>query len=102
MVGPKVTHRSTDDARVARRLSALFVEEVRKTMDRMVADGKLDHIREGNSSDAEILAERKKLVLVLKEGMLERKDMELEIAVQAGVVWLMRMDREAFERALQF
>lgn len=49
-------------------------------------------------SDENLLKHRKALVARIKEGMLERKDMELEIATLAAIVWFLRLDKKRQEQ----
>lgn len=47
-----------------------------------------------NVSDKKLLDLRRELVAVTKQGMLERKDMEIEIALLACFVWWNRLESE--------
>jgi len=42
----------------------------------------------------ELLKQRKRLAQALKQGMLERKDKELEIAIFAALVWYNRLEQK--------
>ena len=53
--------------------------------------------------DTDAVAEQtEKLDEVMRAGMLERKDLELDIALQAGFVWLLRQDQEEIDRVLSY
>jgi hypothetical protein len=49
-------------------------------------------------SNENMLLQRTELVARVKTGMLERKDMEVEIGLQAFIVWYLRLDKADRER----
>lgn len=49
-----------------------------------------------------LLALRKSLVAMVKKGMLDRKDLEEEIAVLAGLIWFMRQEEDRRYRIENF
>jgi hypothetical protein len=89
---PKIKH---VDGRATRILSRAvvrsFLKEVEKDFDRRMAA--LGPFMQA-PTDASILKERKELVQKVKIGMLDRKDQEIQIAVQAMIVWWMRLEKE--------
>ena len=52
------------------------------------------------TNDTNLLTHRRALVRMVKEGMLERKDMEPEIAMLAAIVWYLRLDKARQERVM--
>lgn len=49
-------------------------------------------------TDETLLKYRKELVDSVKKGMLERKDLELEIAITSAVIWFMRLSKDEQDR----
>lgn len=91
-VQPKITH---VDGRATRLLSRAvvrsFLKEVDKEFERQI-DGVGKYLKA--PTDESMLAGRKCLVQKVKVGMLDRKDQEIQIAVQAMIVWWMRLEKE--------
>lgn len=93
---PKVTH--TDTAKQKQRLGALtkhFLTLVKRRGEQAAFSEKVDW---DNPKGKNLLRLRKQLVEMTKKGMLEREDMEVEIAMYAMFVYFNRM---TFEQQLR-
>jgi hypothetical protein len=86
--------------RLMRRVLSAFAKELEKAAQRVGKQkGGLPNLKD--TSDEHLKAERTKLASYIKKGMLERKDMEVEIALQAAIVWILRMEKEKKARILE-
>lgn len=92
---PKVTH--TDSAKQRQRLGALTKHFLRLVKRRAEKAALSEGVDWDNPKGKNLLKLRKELVAMTKQGMLEREDMEVEIAMLAMFVWFNRM---TFERQL--
>lgn len=100
----KVTHMDKSDVRQLTALIRNFARVLTEQSDilaiQLLQDGSLAGIDWKEQDDASLLSQRKKLIDIIKSGMLDRKDKELEIAVFAGVIWTNRLERSRHDRAL--
>jgi HD-GYP domain-containing protein (c-di-GMP phosphodiesterase class II) len=63
---------------------------------------KKEHLFKDDKIRADVLCSlRKKLVFTLRKGMLERDDLETEIAVLAAMVWFGRLKKEQQDQILE-
>jgi len=87
------------------RISNLFVhfaKEIDPVSRRMLSPGgSLEKIGWEEPSDAVLLRLRQMLSWEVKQGMLERKDREMEIAIMAVLVWFARLEKERRDQVLQ-
>ncbi len=98
--GPVIRH-SNEQLRRRKFLPIVekFAEELRNGIKKMSEDktvigGANWQIAEGK----DLLELRRRLVAKVKEGMLERKDMELEIAFLSMMIWFARLEKERRDR----
>lgn len=92
-MGTRITHRDwKHERRVLNRIMKTFQTLLRDKAEKMILGNKVPGWDQ--FSDESLLTLRKRLVSYIKEGMLERKDMELEIAFIALCVHLQRMSHE--------
>ena len=89
---------NNEKLRKLRKLNAHFCKRLQQKYENMLRSGELDNFDDFTNDG--LLFWRKKLVSYIKSGMQERKDMELEIAVIASVVFAQRMDFEERESIL--
>lgn len=94
-VKAKVRH--TDTAKQKARLGSLTKHFLRQVKQRAEKAGLSEGVDWDNPKGKNLLKLRKQLVAMTKKGMLEREDMEVEIAMLAMFVWFNRM---TFERQL--
>lgn len=89
---PTVTH--TDTAKQKQRLASLtkYFLDLMKTRCEKAAFS--EGLEWDNPKGKNLLRLRKQLVATTKQGMLEREDMEIEIAMLAMFVWFNRMNFE--------
>ena len=90
---PKIRHKDgMRDRVVVRMVTKPFVEELVKEFGRRVEEIGCEVFDNDSSSiDSDVLlANRKHLVSLVRSGMYERKDLEVEIATQAMIVWWLR------------
>lgn len=92
---PKITH--TTLQRERRKIRAIVQSFAKKVIERVEKIREVD-LRVFDPNEATLLDYRKRLVAQVKEGMLERKDMEIEIATIAALVWFMRLTKDERDR----
>lgn len=89
---PRVTH--TDTTVKKQRVGGVtkrFLKLVKQRAEQVAVSEQVDW---DNPKGKNLLKLRKQLVATTKTGMLERKDMEVEIAMYAMFVWFNRMSYE--------
>jgi hypothetical protein len=98
---PKIRHSTAGkDVRKLKRLLHAFVKEAENKTARNLHRGvKLVNLQD--ASEENLLAQRKELVSLVKAGMLKREDKEIEIAVQAAIVWFLRLEEAKQRRILE-
>jgi len=91
---------SGPELRKARRVMAKFMTKVKQRMEKKIAKDR-KYINWFDTSEEGLLDRRRELVKSIKEGMLERKDLEIDIAVNACFVWFNRLEVEQREQILR-
>ena len=104
-MGYKIVHSNTAQLKqkVDRALNA-FTKQLKGEASRMFrtfGETQLDVKEDLAAKSERLLALRKKMVEYIKQGMYERKDMEVEIAWLAMLIWVHRMDAEKAARILE-
>ena len=95
---PVVTHRNTSQMLgKLKRVGKQFFKAVEQRASKAGLDEEFDW---DNPEDDNLLDLRRALVATIKEGMYERKDMEIEIAMLAMFVWFNRLAYEEQQRIL--
>ena len=75
-----------------RGILKIFTKELERKLDSNATIKAMD--KWSDASDEELLRLRKMLVIATRKGMLERRDMEMEIAMLACFVWWNRLEVE--------
>jgi len=89
----KIAHRDwTKERRVLGRIMDICSKDLKNKAKKMIKKNKVPGWCE--FSDSNLLKLRKQLVSFVKEGMLERKDMEMEIAFVALCIYVQRLSHE--------
>lgn len=101
--GPKVSHVSYgDEARAIRKVITNFTDAMQLTANRMINSREIGKeelgIDNSQINGEKLLNLRKKLVQAIKSGMLDKNDMEPEIAVYAATIWFMRLEKDRRDR----
>lgn len=91
-IKPTVTH--TDTAKQKARLASLTKHFLTQVKQRAAKAGLSEGVDWDNPKGKNLLKLRRQLVAMTKKGMLERQDMEVEIAMFAMFVWFNRMSFE--------
>jgi len=92
---PKIRHKSKDETKVAQRLTGVLRKALTPKVERALSliVSEVGSPRwDGDGKD--LLEWRKRLAAMIKEGMLERKDREIEIIALALLVWWNRQRHE--------
>jgi hypothetical protein len=98
---PRIRHSTiARDMRVFRSLLKVFADEVEKEAMKRFKKG---HWTESWKSitPENLLVQRREMVARVKQGMLERRDLEIEIALQAAIVWYLRLEDNKRARLLE-
>lgn len=103
--GPIVRHNIDKNLKNGvRRIVKEFYKQLDTQAEKFVTQKKLrnEHLFKDETVKADVLkALRQKLVYTLRKGMLEREDLETEIAVLAAMVWFGRQKKELQDRILE-
>lgn len=80
--------------RELRGVLKLFMRELEKKLESNIKSMRDWHEVRNGVSDEKLLDLRRELVGAVRQGMLERKDKEIEIAMLACFVWWNRLEKE--------
>lgn len=91
----KTMHKDVSVVRELKRMVTLYADQLATQADSVLQrmldpEGPLHDVPWRAWSDEALLAQRNRLVAYIRKGMLERKNMELEITVLAAVIWMNR------------
>lgn len=104
--GPIVRHANkSEETRAGRKILKCFTDKMQKQLNDMITSGvlkKKDLCADDNAeiTGVQLLAIRKKLASTIKNGMLERKNMEPEIAIYTAILWFMRLEKTRRDQIL--
>jgi len=97
---PKVIHRATgNETRKIKKVISVFSKRMSDRAEQLLIAGELP--KWDDSSDDNLLNMRRFLVRSVREGMLERKDLEEEIALMACFVWFNRLEADRKAKILE-
>lgn len=87
-----------------KKILKAFTKELEEQKEKFIKEKylKKEHLfKDENVKSDVLLSLRKKLVFTLRKGMLERDDLEAEIAVLAAMVWFGRQKKEDRDKVLE-
>lgn len=95
---PKIIHKDGRQERaVVRSVLTPFVKHLERELKELVKELGPDEFIKA-VTDNMLLENRRRLTHLVRKGMCERKNLELEIAAQAMVVWWLRLSQEEREQ----
>lgn len=103
--GPTIRHTShTEETRAIKKIINTFIEHMSLAGNRLVTDKKVNKkdlaVGDAIVPGVRLLNARKKLAGAIKSGMLEKKNMEPEIAVYAAIVWFLRLEKSKRDKII--
>jgi len=101
---PKPVVRHSTAAKDADKFQTLLTHFTKQAIDvvrKKMMNGEFKDWHEIDEKGERLLKYRRELAACIREGMLERKDKEIEIVVLAVIVWFQRMGMDEQRRILE-